>query len=65
MGQVRHYIQGCVPFPGMVVSDATVWDPLPTYPPGITEHGAPGVRPTPPELRGMVPGSSGITAGIS
>jgi hypothetical protein len=62
---------GCVPLPGMVGYGATVWDPPPTHPPRITEHGAPGgsdpppqnygtwwpggVRPTPPELGNMVP----------
>ena len=34
--------QGCVPLPGRVGYGATVWDLLPTYPPRITEHGAPG-----------------------
>jgi hypothetical protein len=59
--------RGFVPLPGMVGYGATVWNPSPTHPPRITEHGAPGgsvVRPTPPELRNMKPGISGITTGI-
>jgi hypothetical protein len=61
----RAVMQGFVPLPGMVGYGATVWNPPPTHSPRITEHGAPGgVRPTPPELRDMKPGISGITAGI-
>ena len=40
---------GFVPLPGMVGYGATVWDPLPAYPPRIMEHGAPG----PPESWNM------------
>jgi hypothetical protein len=56
---------GLVPLPRMVGYGASVWDLLPTYPPRITEQCAlGGVLPTPPELRNMVPGISGITPGI-
>jgi hypothetical protein len=34
--------RGFVPLPGTVGYGATVWDLLPTLPPRITEHGAPG-----------------------
>ena len=48
--------QGCVPLPAMVGYGATVWDLLPTYPPRITGHGAPGVSDLPPpELWNMAP----------
>jgi hypothetical protein len=33
---------GFVPLPGMVGYGASVWDLLPTYPPRLMEHGAPG-----------------------
>jgi hypothetical protein len=59
------YTMGFVPLRGMVGYGATVWNPPPTHPPRITEHGAPGGSdPPPPELRNMKPGISGITAGI-
>jgi hypothetical protein len=38
----RPAARGFVPLPGTVGYGATVWDLLPTYPPRITEHGAPG-----------------------
>jgi hypothetical protein len=51
----------------MVGYGATVWDLLPTCP-RITEHGAPrGGSDLPPQNYGtfmMMPGISGITAGI-
>jgi hypothetical protein len=40
--------QGFVPLPGMVGYGATVWDPPPTHPARITEHGAPGGPTYPP-----------------
>ena len=48
-----HYrTYSCVPLLGMVGYGASVWDPLPTYPPGITEHGAPGGSDLPPQNYG-------------
>ena len=44
--------QGFVPLPGMVGYSASVWDLLPTYPPRITEHGAPGESDLPPQNYG-------------
>jgi hypothetical protein len=46
----RFRSRGCVPLPGMVGYDATVWDFLPTYPPRLTEHGAPGGPTYPPRI---------------
>ena len=43
---------GFVPLPGMVGYSATVWDLRPTYPPSITEHGAPGGSDLPPQNYG-------------
>jgi hypothetical protein len=57
--------QGGVPLPGLVGYGPTVWDLLPTYPPRITEHGAPGGSDLPPQNYGTrCAGISGITAGI-
>ena len=55
-------LQGFVPLPGMVGYGATVWDPPSDLPPQKYGTWYPGgVRPTPPELRNMMPGISGIT----
>jgi hypothetical protein len=49
----------------MVGNGATVWNPPSDPPPQKYETWYPGgVRPTPPELRNMMAGTSGITAGI-